>query len=185
MTETANPATPTPAPPAAENPQNLATFSQADVDRILKDRLARAVPADYADVKAKADEFDKFQEAQKTASEKQAEAIARAEQAAQKATAEALAYRVAATHQVTPDYFDFLGTGDEATVTGRAERLGSLLAAQAENAQLKADLEAARSGKPSPAGSRPIADLKPGATPNNAPTEDDELLHRLGFGPDV
>lgn len=45
---------------------NNATFTQADVDRILKERLARATPADYEDLKAKAAKFDQLEESQKT-----------------------------------------------------------------------------------------------------------------------
>jgi hypothetical protein len=54
------PAAPTPPAPAADK-----AFSQADVDRIVADRLGRERGkfADYDDLKAKAGEFDKLQQA--------------------------------------------------------------------------------------------------------------------------
>ncbi len=61
------------------------TFTQDDVDRIVKERLARAKatpPADYEDLKAKAAKYDEIAEAQKSDLE-------RANDAATKAQAEA------------------------------------------------------------------------------------------------
>lgn len=179
MTDTATP--PAPEAPAAqpETPQPTAAFSQADVDRIVKERLARAVPADYADIKAKAEEFEKFQEAQKTEAQKQADAAAATARERDAARAEALAYKVAATHGVTPDNFDLLGTGSEADITARAERIGLLLKSQSEVEQLKAEIEALRTGKPAPILNRPIADLKPGASPENALSDGDAAYAAL------
>lgn len=137
-----------------------------------------------ARAKANADaaqELATIRESQKSESEKQADATARAVKDAADARAEALAYKVAAAHGVTPDNFDLLGTGTEEAITARAERIGGLLKIQAENERLKAELEALRAGKPSPTSSRPVADLKPGATPQNTVTEDDALYNSL-FG---
>lgn len=137
-----------------------------------------------ARAKSNADAAQKLQaieDSQKSEAQKQADATAKAQQDAAEARAEAAAYRVAATHKVTPDYFDLLGTGPEDQITARAERLGALLSAAAENAQLKAENEALRSGKPSPVTSRPIADLKPGATPESFKTDDD-LAYEALFG---
>jgi predicted acyl esterase len=55
--------------------------SQADLDRIVADRLSRerAKYADYDDLKTKASEYDKVAEAQKTAEQKAAEALAEAQ----------------------------------------------------------------------------------------------------------
>lgn len=50
------------------------TFTQADVDRIVQERVARVKtdpPADYDDLKSKAAEFDKLQEANKSDLEKE------------------------------------------------------------------------------------------------------------------
>ncbi len=64
------------------------TFTQADVDRIVQERLARApkAPADYDDLKAKAGKFDELEAANATELEK---AQKRAE-AAEKAAADAV-----------------------------------------------------------------------------------------------
>lgn len=56
--------------------------SQADFDKAIQDRIARErakIPADYNDLKAKATEFEKWQESQKTEAEKQAERLAEIE----------------------------------------------------------------------------------------------------------
>lgn len=45
-------------------------FTQEEVNRIVRERLARAVPADYDDLKAKAAELDQIREAQATEQEK-------------------------------------------------------------------------------------------------------------------
>jgi ATP-dependent Clp protease ATP-binding subunit ClpA len=55
--------------------------SQEEFNRLIGDRVKRARPADYDEVKKKADEFDKLSEASKSDLEK---AIARAEAAEQK-----------------------------------------------------------------------------------------------------
>lgn len=58
--------------------------SQADLDRIINERLARqkAQFKDYDDLKTKAAEFDKLNEAQKTEAQRAADAIAAAERKA-------------------------------------------------------------------------------------------------------
>lgn len=123
-----------------------------------------------------------LEDAQKTEAQRQADAMARAQREAEEARAEALAYKVAASHGVTPEYFDLLGRGDEETISARAERIGELLKSRSETEQLKADIEALRTGKPAPSASRPVADLKPGATPV-ASKSDDDIAYEAVFGP--
>jgi hypothetical protein len=58
------------------------TFTQADVDRIVQERLARAKstpPADYEDLKAKAARLDEIEEAQKSDLQKATDATAKAQ----------------------------------------------------------------------------------------------------------
>lgn len=120
------------------------TFTQADVDRIVQDRLARVKPsnpADYDDLKAKAAKFDELEAANQTELEK---AQARAE-LAEKAASEA-AERVrsmsirssiisAATTAgaVDPDAVlamlgkDAVTYGDDGQVTGADEAVKALL----------------------------------------------------------
>jgi len=59
-------------PVTVEPPAYVAPESQADLDRIIADRLSRekAKYSDYTDLKKKADEFDKLAEAQKTETQK-------------------------------------------------------------------------------------------------------------------
>lgn len=56
-----------------------AKFTQAELDAILKQRLARAVPADYEDLKTKAGKLDALEAGQKTELDKAIERANRAE----------------------------------------------------------------------------------------------------------
>jgi hypothetical protein len=120
-----------------------------------------------------------IEDAQKTEQQRLADRQAQIERERDEARAEGLRYKAAATHGIGEDYFDLLGSGDEETIAGRAERVGSLLR---ENASMKAELEALRAGKPAPTTARPVEHLKPGATPENTQTQDDVDYAAL-FGP--
>lgn len=78
------------------NPEAPKTFTQEDLDRIIAERLRRATPADYEDLKAKAAEYDKAKEAEKTELEKAQAARERAEAKANEAEARANATLVKA-----------------------------------------------------------------------------------------
>ena len=119
----------------------------------------------------KAQAHDAYVESQKTEAQRLADAAETSRREAAEARAEAARYKVAATHGVGADYFDLLGDGDETAIEARAQRISALLAVGVENAQLKADIEALRAGK-TPALVRPVADLKPGATPAPEPIPD-------------
>lgn len=80
------PATPAPATPEPE-PKPDRTFTQAELDQIIAKRLTKY--ADYDDVKTKAAEYDKAQDAAKSELQK-------AQERAEKAEAEALAAKRAA-----------------------------------------------------------------------------------------
>lgn len=87
-----------PQTPAPQTPEagDKATFTQADVDRILKERLARAVPADYEALKEKAGRLDQIEEAQKTELQKAQDAAKKAADERDAAKAEAARERLAA-----------------------------------------------------------------------------------------
>lgn len=119
----------------------------------------------------KAKEFDALRESQKSEAEKVAERAAAAERERDEARADGLRYKAAAKHGIGEDYFDLLGSGDEEAITGRAERVGSLLR---EHAQMKAELEALRAGRSAPATGRPTSALKPGASPEDLVAPDAE-----------
>lgn len=190
------PPTPTPTP-APENPAAGAPTPAAapvptpppalpdPTDQLPSDhplvRAYQAQKAELKDLRPFKQRVAEIEDSQRTEAERAAHAAAQAQRERDDARAEALRYQVAATHGVGKDYFDLLGTGDEETMTGRAQRLSGLITAQQENEQLKAEIAALRAGKPSPATIRPVADLKPGASPDNQPTEGDVIYQSL-FG---
>lgn len=99
----------------------VTAFTQADVDRIVSDRLTREREAtktkyaDYDDLKAKA-------EGAKTAEER----IASLEAEVKTTTREALKRRVQAAHGISDEDADLFLTGtDEAALTAQAKRLAA------------------------------------------------------------
>jgi len=122
------------------------TFTQADIDRVVSERLARQKSqfADYDDLKGKASKYDEAEAASQSALDK---AIARAEKA-EKASAAAserantMALRAAiaaaanAAHAVDADTVALLvdrstlTVGDDGAVAGATEAVAALLAAK-------------------------------------------------------
>ena len=144
------------------------TFTQDDLDKAVRDRLNRekAKYADYGDLKAKADQYDELTAAQKTAEQRAADDLAKAQKAAADALAEAVRYKAAGKAGIDPESDDFalIGSGDEETVMARAARLGALLASERELSQLKE--QQGRTQVPDSGRPRPV--LRPGATPVEA-----------------
>lgn len=147
------------------------TFTQDDLDKAVSDRVNRekaklAKFADYDDLKAKAEQFDELTAAQKTAEQRAADDLAKAQKAAADALAEAVRYKAAGKAGIDPESDDFalIGSGDEETVMTRAARLGVLLASERELAQLKE--QQGRTQLPDSGRPRPV--LRPGATPVDA-----------------
>lgn len=119
-----------PTTPNTDGNQTSGDTSAAGGDTItmtskqLADRLARAKPADYDDLKAKAARLDEIEQANKSEIEKAAEKAAAAERERDQAKAEALRLRVATKHGISDEDADLFLTGtDEATLTKQAERL--------------------------------------------------------------
>lgn len=117
-------------------------------------------------------EYDRLVEASKSEEQRREEAIARATREAETARAEALRYKAAATYGISADHFDLLGSGTEEEITARAEKLASLIAAQ----------QAPVTPPAAPPQSRPVEQLRPGATPSGAASEEDVIWGAL-FGP--
>ena len=147
------------------------TFTQDDLDKAVSDRVNRekaklAKFADYDDLKAKAEQFDELTAAQKTAEQRAADDLAKAQKAAADALAEAVRYKAAGKAGIDPESDDFalIGSGDEETVMARAARLGALLASERELSQLKE--QQGRTQVPDSGRPRPV--LRPGATPVEA-----------------
>lgn len=92
------------------------TFTQADVDRIVKERAERIAKqrfADYDDLKAKAGESKTLEER-----------LADVESRYQRAEVERIRAEVAATYQIGKEDRDLFLTGaDEDTLTAQAKRL--------------------------------------------------------------
>lgn len=147
------------------------TFTQDDLDKAVSERVNRekaklAKFADYDDLKDKADQLDELTAAQKTAEQRAADDLAKAQKAAADALAEAVRYKAAGKAGIDPESDDFalIGSGDEETVMARAARLGALLASERELAQLKE--QQGRTQVPDSGRPRPV--LRPGATPVEA-----------------
>lgn len=110
-----------PADSEAAEGQDGRTFTQAEVDRIIADRLKRE---DVKGLKSKAAEFDKLVEAQKSAEQKAADAQQAAEARAAAAEAKAIRYQVAADQGISREDADYFLTGtDEDTIVAQAKRL--------------------------------------------------------------
>lgn len=138
--------TPDPTPDPAPPPEFKAITSQEDFDRRIQERIARVKatpPPDYEDLKTKAEEFDKLQEAQKTELQKAQDLAAKlerektaAEELAQKTRLESAIVAEAAKRGVDPDIavamidrsaIDF---ADDGSPTNVASALDALLQAK-------------------------------------------------------
>lgn len=168
-------APPTPTPPAAAPPWGSPDqFDPAKAWALIeglradKEKLT-ARPALTDEQRKQLDEYQTLVEASKSEQQRKDEAVAAAERKAEQASAEAIRYKAAATHGISAEHFDLLGTGTEEEVSARAEKVAALLAANA--------LPAAPGSPPT----RPVEQLRPGATPADQPSEDDVVYAKL-FG---
>ena len=109
-----------------------AKFTQADIDRIVDQRLARerAKFGDYDELKRKAGDYDKLSaqqqaaaDAQKTEAQRIAERLAAAERAAADAGVQLLRFKVATEKQVPADLVEFLTATDEKGLRAQADKL--------------------------------------------------------------
>lgn len=117
-------------------------------------------------------DWDALEQASKTEFERVQEDLQRTRRDAEAARAEAIRYKVAATHGIPADDFDLLGSGTEEEIAARAQRLAAYRAA-AEQAQQPVT--------PTAPQRRPVEQLRPGATPADAESEQDVLYASL-FG---
>lgn len=106
--------------------------SQADLDRIISDRVARerAKFADYDDLKAAAGRLAEIEEANKTELDKALEKAAAAEQ--RLADLEAANRRLAAIakHQIPDDFADLVTGSTDEELEASAKKVSALIAAQ-------------------------------------------------------
>lgn len=158
---------------AAPTEQNQNDLPQWARDAITKaNKEAASYRTQVGELKPLADQFRQLEEASKTEAQRLAEQAANAQRDAEQARADATRYKVAATYGIGADHFDLLGSGDEATVAARAEKIAGLLAAQA-TAQPPAP--------PAQPPRRPVEQLRPGATPGQAVDEDEMTWQALGL----
>lgn len=136
--------------------------------RIEKEKLA-ARPSLTDEQTKQLSDYQALVEASKTEQQRKDEAVAQAQREAVTARADAIRYKAAATHGISAEHFDLLGSGTEEEVSARAEKIAALLAATT--------LPAAP-GAPT---TRPVEQLRPGATPADQPSEDDVIYAKL-FG---
>lgn len=125
------------------------------------------------------EEYNRLVEASKTEQQRLAESLETEKRAREAAASDALRYKVALEHGLTTNDFDLLGSGTEEEITARAKRVAELNAA----AQAAASAQPAAPATPTP-GQRPVEQLRPGATPTAAVSEDDANYQRL-FGADA
>src|SRR5690606_4321332 len=98
--------------------------SQEELNRIIGERVRRARPADYDELKAKAKRLDEIEQANKSELQKALDRATAAERERDEAQAAALRLRIAAKHGISDEDGDLFLTGtDEATLTKQAERL--------------------------------------------------------------
>jgi predicted nuclease with TOPRIM domain len=105
------------------------TFTQADLDRVVQDRLAREREkfAGFEDIKSKAEEFDKLKESQRSDLEKlQAERDELKTQLTPLQT-ENLRLRVAAEKKLPPELIDRLKGGTKEEMQADADELLKLV----------------------------------------------------------
>lgn len=109
--------------PAAEEFKPIT--SQDDLNRIIGERVKRAKPADYDDLKAKAAKLDEIEAANQTEAEKQAKRLADLEAELSTTRRDSLRLKIASANGITDaDDIDLFLTGtDEETLTKQAKRL--------------------------------------------------------------
>lgn len=176
------PATPA-VPAAAPAPPWGADFDQERAWKLVQDLRAdkeklAARPTLTAEQQQQLAEYDRLVELGKSEQQRLQEAATANAQRAAQAEADAIRWKVAATHSIPAEDFDLLGTGTEEEITSRAQRIAAKNAAQAAAATPTPPTPVI----PSPV-TRPVAQMHPGATPTDAPNEDDQILAAIGLGP--
>lgn len=103
------------------------TFTQADLDRVLTERLARerAKFADYGDLKAKATQLDELQESQKTELQKATDRIAALQAENQVHKVGEVRRKAAADAGLSPELAEFITAADPEAALEQAKKLAA------------------------------------------------------------
>lgn len=105
--------------------------SQADLDRIISERVSRerAKFADYDDLKTAAGRLAEIEEANKTELDKAIEKATAAEQRLATLEAEQRRLTVIATHQIPAEYHDLIRGDSDEELAAAAEKVAALVTA--------------------------------------------------------
>lgn len=160
---------PEPTPPEPKKPdEGPKTFDQADVDRIVENRLSkeRAKYADHAELKAKADKFDALEAENKSEAEKANEKTAAAEKRAAEADLRAARLEVAVEKKLSPAQAKRL-------VGNSKEELEADADAAIEDGTFKVDGGSGADPPKPPPTNKPKPDLKTGSDPTGDDADPD------------
>lgn len=166
--EPTTPATSTEAPPWGSDFDPARAWHTIQQLREREKELARQ-PRLTNEQQQQLSDYQRLVEASKSEDQRKQEALEAATRAAETARAEAVRYKAAATYGIPAEHFDLLGNGSPDEVTANAEKLARLLAATAQQQPATAPP------------TRPVEQLRPGATPTEAVSEDDAVYAAL-FG---
>ena len=154
-----------PTPTTPEGKDWAPPASQADLDRIIADRLnrERSKFADYDDLKAAANRLADLENASKTEAQKQTEQLDAARAEASQASAALLRYEVAADKDIPPKLVRFLAGSTREEIEDAADELLAALPTQ-----------------PARSPGRPVEALRSGATPvgDESPADVDAWIRR-------
>lgn len=133
MTDTTTPpaATTPPVVTPPANPLNLSAEQQVEFERQLGERLKRerSKYSDYDVLKTQAEEYKKWQDAQKTEAEKTAEKLKTTEDRATKAEVKTLRYEVMMEKKLPKEALDLLRGDTQAEIEASADALLTLMGA--------------------------------------------------------
>lgn len=104
--------------------------SQDELNRIIGERVKRAKPADYDDLKAKAAKLDEIETANQAEAEKAAARVAELEAELNNTRRDSMRLKIASEHGINDadDIALFLTGTDEETLTKQAKRLAERIA---------------------------------------------------------
>lgn len=171
-TPSTDPTTPPPAAPAA--PPWGEDFDPERAWRLVENLRAengqlKQRPRLTAEEQQALDDYNSLVEASQTDAERRERELAQYRSRVDELDPKATRLEVALDHGIPKDFLDLLGSGTREEIEARAERVKTLIAGQAP---------VTPPAVPAP-GNRPVAQLRPGATPSQQPDSEDAAYERL------
>lgn len=114
---------------APTNESSVKTFTQEEVNRIIGERVKRATPEDYDELKAKAAKFDEVEQAQKSQEEKLRDEIAQLTNAKAAAETQNVRLSVLASSGIPAEYQELVHGSTREELESSAEKVKALLEA--------------------------------------------------------